>query len=231
MNIRCPTPIPCSSSGCFNTDAPQQVGRQGGGRRAAPSRPSEVEDESNIARPAFMTLRPARPFSQRDTGPRRQQDPPEGLFQGWVVAGRVTPCAPSWQNKTRRPNTLVSRTIRRCDEPERVGWQAAARRGLHALPTADWPWHRVGRARHSVRAAPATRMSKYSPDVAFPTRCRSRCPRDQKRRKTLCFSNLHGKRCPFANRAPHPFRPAGRRTVWASGPCHPCLQTGDNANS
>jgi len=34
-----------------------------------------------------------------------------------------------------------------------------------------------------------------------------------------------GKRSPHAKRAPHPFRPAGRRTVRASGPCHPGLQT------
>ena len=29
-----------------------------------------------------------------------------------------------------------------------------------------------------------------------------------------------GNRSPLAKRAPHPFRPAGRRTVRASGPCH-----------
>jgi hypothetical protein len=38
-----------------------------------------------------------------------------------------------------------------------------------------------------------------------------------------------GKRSPQANRAPHPFRPAGRRTVRASGPCHPGLQPLANA--
>ena len=90
------------------------------------------------------------------------------ICHGTGLVGRVTPCAPSWQSKTRRPNTLVSRTIRRCDEPERVGWQAAARRGLHALPTADLPWHWVGRARHSVYAAPATSGRKISP--ASPSR-------------------------------------------------------------
>ena len=43
-------------------------------------------------------------------------------------------------------------------------------------------------------------------------------------------SGAHGgKRSPQANRAPHPFHPAGRRTVRASGPCHPGLQTLDNA--
>ena len=37
-------------------------------------------------------------------------------------------------------------------------------------------------------------------------------------------SGAHGgKRTPQAKRAPHPFRPAGRRTVRASGPCHPGL--------
>jgi len=30
------------------------------------------------------------------------------------AVGRVTPCAPSWQSKTRPPNRLVSRKIRRC---------------------------------------------------------------------------------------------------------------------
>jgi len=87
----------------------------------------------------------------------------ERTWRAPSAVGRVTPCAPSWQSKMRSPNRLVSRNIRRCDEPERVGWQTAARRGLHALPTADLPWHNVGRARHSVRAAPATGMDKISP--------------------------------------------------------------------
>ena len=38
-----------------------------------------------------------------------------------------------------------------------------------------------------------------------------------------------GKRSPQVKRAPHPYRPAGRRTVRASGPCHPGLQPLDNA--
>ena len=38
-----------------------------------------------------------------------------------------------------------------------------------------------------------------------------------------------GKQSPLAKRAPHPFRPAGRRTVRATGPCHPGFQTLDNA--
>jgi len=65
------------------------------------------------------------------------------------------------QNASAKPPGLAK--IRRCDETERVGWQTAARRGLHALPTADLPWHKVGRARHSVRAAPATNVCKFSP--------------------------------------------------------------------
>ena len=89
------------------------------------------------------------------------------------VVGRVTPCAPSWQSKMRSPNRPVSRKIRRCDEPERVGWQTAARRGLHALPTADLPWHKVGRARHSVRAAVCNRNGQNIPSVVFSIRCRS----------------------------------------------------------
>jgi len=57
--------------------------------------------------------------------------------------------------------------IRPRGEPERVGWQAAARRGLHALPTAGLPWHKVGRARHSVRAVVAKQnASAEHPDLA-----------------------------------------------------------------
>jgi len=86
---------------------------------------------------------------------------------GTGLVGRVTPCAPSWQSKTRPPNIAISRKMPHRDEPERVGWQAAARRGLHALPTADLPWHKVGRARHSVRAVMAKQnASAKHPDLA-----------------------------------------------------------------
>jgi hypothetical protein len=67
-----------------------------------------------------------------------------------ILVRRPKQTSPKIKASTGRGGTkffcLVSRKIRACDEPEHVGWQTAARRGLHALPTADLPWHKVDRA-------------------------------------------------------------------------------------
>jgi len=77
------------------------------------------------------------------------------------------------------------------------------------------------RGREACRAA-LKRPNGKSMDHAGVVRatgpsCRATSPAER--------SGAHGgKRSPQARRAPHPFRPAGRRTVRASGPCHPGLQ-------
>jgi hypothetical protein len=73
------------------------------------------------------------------------------------------------------------------------------------------------RARAAQKPPNGKRMDQAGVERATGPSCRATSPAERS-------GADWGKRSPLAKRVPHPFRPAGRRTVRASGPCHPFLR-------
>ena len=125
------------------------------------------------------------------------------------AVGRVTPCAPLLASK---PASYPG-----CHFP-------MAFLNTRKKQNMQVPVFTTGYARSQGRSKATKGKSMDHAGVARATgpSCRATSPAER--------SGAHGgKRSPSAKRAPHPFRPAGRRTVRASGPCHPGLQPLANA--